>query len=161
MVTPTLQDLAIRLSAVDGIGATVPSQADIPTIESDLNGLHTTINQLVLTLQTQWNTILTQLQAVQASLAVGYEAQDVRVGPITITATTLHTPITVNFPAPFADGLYTVEATVVLGEAISTAPCFVAGVQQQGTAGNGILVWVMNSDSVTHNVTVNVSCRHD
>lgn len=161
MATPTLQDLSIRLSAVDGVGAAVPSLANIPVIQTDLNGLHTTLNQLVLTLQTQWNSLTTQLQAIQVGLAGETTDQAARAGAYLLTATTMGGPYTVNFAAPYADGSYTTEVTVTLGEAISTAACYVAGVKQQNTAGNGVLVWVYNGDSVNHNITINLFARHD
>lgn len=63
MGTPTLSQLAARVTAIDGIGSQVPSTASVPTIFNDLNGLHTTISQLTLTIQAQLNTTLTQVNA--------------------------------------------------------------------------------------------------
>jgi hypothetical protein len=69
MATPT-QVTAIfnRLTALDGITSPVPSGAAVPTIEKDLNGLHTTINQLTLTIQAQLNEIGQQLQTLQGTV---------------------------------------------------------------------------------------------
>lgn len=61
MATPTISQLAQRVSALDGIGALSPSGAVVPTIFNDLNGLHTTISQLTLTIQSQLNTTITQV----------------------------------------------------------------------------------------------------
>jgi len=69
MATPTLAELAIRLTTVDGVGAAVPSSADIPTIEADLNGLHTTIQQLSLIIQSQLNTLAAQVTQLQTGLS--------------------------------------------------------------------------------------------
>ncbi len=160
MATQTLQDLSVRLSAVDGINTAVTSSASIPTINNDLNGLHTTVNQLALSLQSQLNTIYSQLTTVEAGLAGENLDQAVRLGPLSLGAG-LHGPYAVNLPVSFADGNYTTEVTVTLGEAISTAACIVAGVTQQSTPGNGVNVWVNNGDSITHNVTINVFVRHD
>ena len=161
MSTPTLQSISIRLSAVDGIGANPPSGAAIPTIETDLNGIHTTIDQLTLLIQSQLYMVMSQLTAVEIGLAGQTVSQTVRAGAYTLGASTLGGPYTVNFPAPYTDGLYTVETTITLGESLSTAGCSVAGVKQQATPGNGISVWVMNSDSIIHTVTVNCFVQHD
>lgn len=160
MATQTLQDLSIRLSAVDGVNTLVPSSSAIPTIYADLNGLHTTLSQLVLTLQSQWNMILGELTAIQVGLAGENLDQAVRLGPVALT-NGLHGPYQVNLPVSFADGNYTTEVSLILGEIISTAACVVAGITQQSTPGNGVNVWVYNGDSVTHNVTINVFVRHD
>jgi hypothetical protein len=67
MSTPTLAQFILlqnRVTALDGVTSPVPSNAAVPTIEADLNGLHTTINQLTLLLQSQMNTITSQLAQV-------------------------------------------------------------------------------------------------
>jgi hypothetical protein len=87
--------------------------------------------------------------------------QSVRFSAGTINAGTMGGPFTINFATAFADGNYTVEATAVVGEAMSTAPCYVGGVQQQGTPGVGVKVWVANNDSINHTVVINVHARHD
>lgn len=79
---------------------------------------------------------------------------------ISIPAGTLGGPYTVNFSSAFADNNYTVVATVEVGEAMSTAPCYVGGVQKQA-AGVGVTVWVANNDSISHTVTINCVARHD
>jgi hypothetical protein len=79
---------------------------------------------------------------------------------ISIPAGTLGGPYTVNFSSPFADNNYTVVATAEIGEAMSTAPCYVGGVEKQA-AGVGVTVWVANNDSISHTVTINVVARHD
>jgi len=159
--TSTLSQLSTRLTAVDGIGATVPSSANIPTINAALNGLNTTIQQWGLVVQTELNAFEAALD--QLSTAVAGEANDqaVRLGTVLVTSGTLSTPYSLSFVVPYADGLYTTEVTISLAEPLSTAPCIVAGVKQQSTPGNGVIVWVMNNDSVDHNVTINVFVRHD
>jgi len=86
--------LVNRVTALDGINAATPSASAVPTIQADLNGLHTSLNQLVLTIQTQLNLVanlVTQLQGATneilggsglaipnylvASLPVGIEGQ--------------------------------------------------------------------------------------
>lgn len=57
-----------RLTALDGVGAAVPSHSAVPTIEADINGLNTTLNQLTLTIQQQLNTYITQLQTLQQTV---------------------------------------------------------------------------------------------
>jgi len=82
--------------------------------------------------------------------------------PGTVTAGTLGGPYTINFSPAFADGNYTVEVTAVIGETLyGGGPCFIAGVQQQVTPGNGINVWVSNNDTNNHTVTINIIARHD
>lgn len=69
MATPTqVMEILNRLTALDGITSPVPSGAQVPVIQKDLNGLHTTINQLTLTLQAQLNTIAQQLQTLQGTV---------------------------------------------------------------------------------------------
>jgi hypothetical protein len=69
MATPTqVMEIFNRLTALDGIGSPVPSQMAVPTIDLDLNGLHTTINQLTLTIQAQLNTVAQQLQTLQGTV---------------------------------------------------------------------------------------------
>ena len=63
-----LTTLQNRVTTLDGVGAQVPSRSTIPVMQSDLNGLHTTLNQLTLTLQAQLNTIATQVAVAQAAL---------------------------------------------------------------------------------------------
>jgi hypothetical protein len=86
--------------------------------------------------------------------------QSIRFSAGSITAGTLGGPYAVNFTPAFADNNYTVEVTAVVGEAMSTAPCYVGGVQQTGT-GTGVNVWVSNDDSINHTVFVHVIARHD
>lgn len=66
--------LVNRVTALDGISAAIPSASAVPTIQKDLNGLHTTLNQLVLTIQTQLNLVanlVTQLQGTTNELLGG------------------------------------------------------------------------------------------
>ncbi len=79
---------------------------------------------------------------------------------VSVSAGTLGGPYTINFSSPFADNNYTVVATAEIGEAMSTAPCYVGGEQKQA-AGAGVTVWVANNDSISHTVTINVVARHD
>lgn len=159
--TPTLSQLSTRLTAVDGIGAAVPSSAAVPTINSDLNGLHETIQQWALVVQADLNKFGQELAQLQTAVAGEANDQAVRLGPVPVDNGAMTGPYTLSFVAPYSDGLYTTEVTVSVGEAISTASCQVAGVQQQSTPGNGVLVWVINNDSIGHNVTINVFVRHD
>lgn len=161
MSTPTLQSVSTRLSALDGINAAVPSQASVPVIQADLNGLHTTISQLTLTIQAQLNQFSEDLAVVQAALAGQVVDQTLRLGPLTIPATSFQGPYSINFTNSYADGNYTVEVTGSVGEPMATAGCFVSGVQKQPTPGNGVQVWITNSDSIQHTVTFNVFVRHD
>lgn len=69
MATPAQVNAILnRLTALDGITSPVPSGAAVPTIEADLNGLHTTINQVTLTLQAQLNQVLQQVAVLQATV---------------------------------------------------------------------------------------------
>lgn len=70
-------------------------------------------------------------------------------------------PFTINFSLPFADGNYTATVSAEMAEALSSAPVEASAFQKQGTPGNGIIVWVTNLDSISHNVTVHVIARHD
>ena len=95
-----------------------------------------------------------------AAVELGSQYQSIRSSVGTVNAGTLGGPFTVNFSPAYADNNYTVEVTALVGEAISTAPCYVGGVQQNGT-GAGVFVWVSNNDSINHTVFVNVLARHD
>ncbi|MGC1582165.1 MAG: hypothetical protein WA766_11810 [Candidatus Acidiferrales bacterium] len=158
---PTLSQLSTRLTAVDGVGAAVPSSADIPTINADLNALHNTIQQWALVVQAEINAFAADLAQLQTAVAGEANEQAVRMGTVLVTAGTLSVPYSLAFPTPFADGLYTTEVTVSIAEPLSTASCVVAGVQQQSTPGNGVIVWIVNNDSINHNATINVFARHD
>jgi len=68
MATPSLQEIANRVTALDGIGAQIPSSSSVPTIFNDLNGLRTTINQLTLTLQAQLNEVANLVNTLQATV---------------------------------------------------------------------------------------------
>ena len=57
-----------RLTALDGITSPVPSAAAVPTIEADLNGIHTTIAQVTLTIQAQLNEVTQQVATLQATV---------------------------------------------------------------------------------------------
>jgi hypothetical protein len=57
-----------RVTALDGVGATVPSKSAMPVVQNDLNGLHTTLNQLTLALQSQLNLIATQITTLQGTV---------------------------------------------------------------------------------------------
>lgn len=87
-------------------------------------------------------------------------SRTVRFNAGTVLAGQFSGPFTINFTPAFADNNYTVEATVVVGEALSTAPCVIAGVQQNG-GGAGVDVWVVNNDTINHTVFVNIIARHD
>lgn len=167
MGTPTIIQLAARLTTLDGVGAQVPSRASVPTIFADLNALHTTINQLTLTVQAQLNTTISQVNALDAlvdELLYGtnnVSGQTLRVGPFTVDSGYCDGPYIVNFTNVYSDGFYTVEVSIVLNEAISSAPCSVGGITQQTNPGNGINVWIINNDSIIHNATINIYVRHD
>src|SRR5208337_748110 len=57
-----------RLTALDGITSPVPSAAAVPTIEADLNGIHTTIAQVTLTIQAQLNQVTQQVATLQGTV---------------------------------------------------------------------------------------------
>jgi hypothetical protein len=57
-----------RLTALDGVGAVVPSSAAVPVLQADMNGLRSTLNQLVLTLQSQLNAYGQQVSQLQSSV---------------------------------------------------------------------------------------------
>lgn len=57
-----------RLTALDGVTSPIPSSSAVPTIKHDLNGLHTTLAQLTLTIQAQLNEVLTQVAILQAAV---------------------------------------------------------------------------------------------
>ncbi len=57
-----------RLTALDGITSPVPSAAAVPTIEADLNGVHTTIAQVTLTIQAQLNEVTQQVATLQGTV---------------------------------------------------------------------------------------------
>lgn len=54
-----------RLTAIDGIGAAIPSSSSVPTILADLNGIHTSISQLALTVQSQLNQTTSTVNTLQ------------------------------------------------------------------------------------------------
>ena len=96
--------------------------------------------------------------------AAGAAIQTFRYGPVTSLTGSTQGPYTVNFPTPYADGLYTVEVTPVGSEALGTlgaTTVLVTYVYPQTTPGNGIFVYVTNNDSITHYVNFNVFVRHD
>lgn len=64
-LTP-LNLLTNRVTALDGITSPVPSAAAVPTIEADLNGIHTTISQVTLTLQAQLNQLMQEVAVLTA-----------------------------------------------------------------------------------------------
>jgi hypothetical protein len=69
MATSTqVNEILNRLTALDGITSPIPSGAQVPVIQKDLNGLHTTINQLTLTIQAQLNAVSQQLQTLQGTV---------------------------------------------------------------------------------------------
>jgi len=71
MSSPTIAQfnaLLNRVTEIDGIGSVVPSSADIPVVMNDLNGMHTTINQLVLQIETQLNAVNNQLLTLQSNV---------------------------------------------------------------------------------------------
>lgn len=67
-VQDDLTNFLARLSAIDGIGLSNPSTGDIPVIESDINGLRTTLSQVVLTIQSQLNAIQNQVNNIQTTV---------------------------------------------------------------------------------------------
>jgi len=88
MSTPTLAQFVLlqnRVTALDGITSANPPAAAVPTIYADLNGLHSSLNQLVLLLQSQMNQITATLaqssgtsyppQYLLANLPIGIEGQ--------------------------------------------------------------------------------------
>lgn len=106
--------------------------------------------------------VLTALSATNAQWQTPALTQTVRVAYASnpLASGALSSAITVNFATPFADGNYTVSVDAEVAEALSGATV-VTTFKKQATPGNGVTVWVLNNDSISHNVTVHVIARHD
>ena len=100
-----------------------------------------------------------------AALAGSGKVQTVRSSPIAALTIAMQGPYSIDFPTPFADGNYTVEATAVCAEALGTlaytANVVVGLIQPQVVPGNGVIVYISNGDSITHSVTVHITATHD
>jgi len=116
MATPT-QVTAIfnRLTALDGINSPIPSAAAVPTVEKDLNGIHTTINQLTLTIQAQLNAIGQQLSTLQGTVnellpTPPTKIQTVRQSYTVTSADVLlgYAVVPITWPIPWPDTHYTI-----------------------------------------------------
>lgn len=106
--------------------------------------------------------LVTDLASINAKLA---KTQTVRFGPTACLTGSMQGPYSINFPTPFADGNYTVQATATCAEAAGTlalaAIVVVGQIRPQATPGNGVIVYLTNGDSITHSVTVNLTVIHD
>jgi hypothetical protein len=120
MPAPDLTQLDNRLTALDGVGAQVPSAAQVPVLFKGLNGVHTTISQLTLTLQAQLNEVAQAISVVQNSvnnlLGIGGGNAAAR-RTFTTSGTTGF--IDVLFTTPFVDDNYT--ATVSIESAVDVS----------------------------------------
>ena len=100
-----------------------------------------------------------------AALAGSSNVQTVRFGPTAALTISMQGPYSIDFPIPFADGNYTVEATAVCAEALGTlaytANVVVGLIRPQAVPGNGVIVYISNGDSITHSVTVHITAKHD
>jgi hypothetical protein len=106
--------------------------------------------------------LVTDLAAINAKLA---KTQTVRFGPTAVLTVAMQGPYSIDFPVPFADGNYTVEATAVCAEALGTlaytANVVVGLIEPQVVPGHGVIVYLSNGDSITHSVTVHITAVHD
>lgn len=120
-----LDDLTLRVTALDGIGSQVPSASSVPTIFAQLNSLNTTIQQLTLTLQAQLNTIAVTITTLQGVVNQVLGVNQLNVVRNTQTAKQIHTVTSgeiagTNIIVPlvwstaFTDLLYTATASVVV-----------------------------------------------
>lgn len=156
----TLINVDNRLTALDGVGAQVPSSASVPTIFRSINGLTTTISQLTLTIQSQMNTVAAAVATLQASvnnlLGIGGGNAAARLAFVT-TGTT--GTVTVLFPVQFADNNYTV--TVSIEPAVSTFPATVsiAGFVKRTDFAGVTVMYTATGASL--NATAHVIARHD
>jgi hypothetical protein len=103
-----------------------------------------------------------------SSLSNSSSTQTVRSNIGTVLNGAVSGPNTVSFTAPFTDGNYTVQVSVICSEAPGTPTVTqfpsigVSCIKYQTTPGNGVLVWVTNNDSIPHtNVTIHVTAIHD
>ena len=108
-----LTQLDNRLTTLDGVGAQVPSSAQVPTVLRDLNGLHTTISQLTLTLQSQLNEVSASVATLQASVnnLLGIGGGNAAARKSFTTSGTTGT-IDVLFLIPFVDDNYTASVSI-------------------------------------------------
>lgn len=88
----------------------------------------------------------------------------VRSSSFAVTSGAISLPQTVSFSTPFADNNYTVQVTAVCAE-IPTSPSVtsivaIANVTLQA-GGAGVVVYVTNADTLTHNVIIQVTAIHD
>jgi hypothetical protein len=77
----------------------------------------------------------------------------------TVNAGTFAGPFAVTFSPAFADNNYTAEVSVELGEVPGFATVTATFTKQ--AAGAGLNVWILNSDSNNHTVTIHTIARHD
>jgi hypothetical protein len=108
-----LTQLDNRMTALDGVGAQVPSSAQVPTVFRDLNGLHTTISQLTLTLQSQLNEVSVAVATLQASVnnLLGIGGGNAAARKSFTTAGTTGS-IDISFLVPFVDDNYTASVSI-------------------------------------------------
>jgi len=67
-LTDAVTNLTARLNQVDGAGLPVTSQSELAKLKADISGLKTTVEQVTLTLESQLNTVLAQIQSLATLL---------------------------------------------------------------------------------------------
>lgn len=149
-----------RVTAIDGVGAQVPSQSAVPVIATDLNGLHETINQLTLAIQTQLNTVLNQLISIQGAVnnLLGVSGGNQAARTAFTTAGTTGT-IDIRFITPYPDNNYT--AVVSIEPAAATFPVSVqlAGFIRKPDFSGVTVMYTAASSALP--ATAHVIARHD
>lgn len=151
----SIQQLDNRLTALDGVGAQVPSQAAVPTLFAGLNGLKTTINQLTLTIQSQLNTIAQTIATLQTTvnnlLGIGGGNQAGRVG---FTTSGASGTIDVLFITPFADDNYTAVVSI---ESLSLVQA--VGFSKKSDHSGVTVAYTASGSGIS--ATAHVIARHD
>lgn len=153
-----IDDLSQRVTALDGVGAQVPSRSAVPTIYTDLNGLHGTINQLTLTIQGQLNTIAASITTLQGTVnnLLGLPVPLLQSARAALTSTGTTGVVDVLFPAAYADNNYT--ASVAIETLAADFSVTVVGFVKKP---NGAGVTVMyNAVGAGRNATAHVIAQH-
>jgi hypothetical protein len=165
-LTNTPLTLAESLRLLDGMLTTMEQQLidmgiQVATLQAQLastnqndialalQNLSSALNQISINLQTQGNQI-TQIIGTQISAARS-------VSEVVDAGSTYS--VTVNFLNPFADNYYTCNVSVECTDGVSGLVS-VGAFQKNGT-GQGVIVGLVNNDTVNHNVIVHVMASHD
>ena len=67
-VNTLLDSLVPRLNQVDGVGLPTPSDSSVATIQAQIDGIKTTVSQVVNTLDAHLNDLEAQVAALQTLL---------------------------------------------------------------------------------------------